>query len=202
MADVTRSAHVKGMREAKGKNSRAPDSIRSKKCGKGRKRKNTLAARPLFWLQEMMRSPLTAPPRPEGNTILESGVLAYRHNKKGEASVLMVSKKRSKKWGIPKGRIEPHLNFGENAAKEALEAGVIGRVSPQGVAMFRAKRGTLERHVYQIIEVWVFLLEVTEIVSDWREKGKRQVRWVSCERAARQLREPVLVQLCHRLSQS
>jgi hypothetical protein len=56
--------------------------------------------------------------------------------------------------------------------------------------------------VYQVIEVWIYLLEVTETLSDWPEKGKRQTRWVSCETAARELREPVLVHLCHRLAQS
>jgi hypothetical protein len=52
--------------------------------------------------------------------ILQSGVLAYRSTKDGEPLVLVVSKKRSKHWGIPKGKVEAHLSFGENAAKEAL----------------------------------------------------------------------------------
>jgi len=52
--------------------------------------------------------------------ILQSGILAYRSTKDGEPLVLVVSKKRSKHWGIPKGKVEAHLSFGENAAKEAL----------------------------------------------------------------------------------
>ena len=50
--------------------------------------------------------------------------------------------------GIPKGRVEPHLNFGELAAKEAFEeAGVVGYVS----RMFRARRRSKNALSRQII---------------------------------------------------
>jgi 8-oxo-dGTP pyrophosphatase MutT (NUDIX family) len=152
---------------------------------------------------EMARSRQTAPPRPPGQApLLESGVLAFRYEGTGEPQVLLISKKRSKKWGIPKGRIPPHLSFPESAAKEAFEeAGVIGRVSASAVGMFRAEKSGANPLTTQIIEVWVYLLEVTEALPDWPEKGKRAMRWVSCEAAARQLREPVLTHLCHRLAQ-
>jgi 8-oxo-dGTP pyrophosphatase MutT (NUDIX family) len=115
----------------------------------------------------------------------------------------MISKKRSKKWGIPKGRAEPHMSLHENAAKEAFEeAGVLGYVAPTSVGMFRAKKATADPAHKQVIEVWVYLLEVTETLQDWPEKGKRVTRWVPCDVAARQLREPVLTRLCHRLAQS
>jgi len=134
-----------------------------------------------------------------GTVILESGALAYRRLKNGELLILLVSKKRSKKWGIPKGKVNASLSFGETAAKEAFEeAGVIGRVSPNSIGMFRAKKGT---PAPKTIEVWVYLLEVDEMLPNWPEKEKRQTRWVSCKVAARELREPVLTDLCHRLAQ-
>jgi 8-oxo-dGTP pyrophosphatase MutT (NUDIX family) len=148
----------------------------------------------------MMRSPVTAPPVLRGTTILESGALAYRRLKNGELVILLVSKKRSKKWGIPKGRVNAALSFGETAAKEAFEeAGVIGRVSPNSIGMFRAKKGT---PIPKNIEVWVYLLEVDKTLSNWPEKKTRQTRWVSCKVAARELREPMLTHLCHCLAQS
>jgi 8-oxo-dGTP pyrophosphatase MutT (NUDIX family) len=152
---------------------------------------------------ELMKSRQTAP-LPEGqSTILESGVLAFRWESNGEPLVLLISKRRSKKWGIPKGRVEPHLSFPENAAKEAFEeAGVIGYVSPSSVGIFRATQQTANPLVDRVIEVWVYLLEVTETLPDWPEKDKRTTRWVTCEVAAQQLREPVLTHLCHRLAQS
>jgi hypothetical protein len=79
---------------------------------------------------------------------------------------------------------------------------VIGHVSSTSVGMFRAKKSATDSLADRIIEVWVYLLEVTETLPDWPEKGKRVMRWVTCETAARQLREPVLTHLCHRLSQS
>jgi 8-oxo-dGTP pyrophosphatase MutT (NUDIX family) len=151
---------------------------------------------------ELLRE--TPPPRSQGlNAILESGVLAFRREDNGEPLVLLISKRRSKKWGIPKGRTEPHLSLHENAAKEAFEeAGVIGYIAPSSVGMFRAEKATANAQGKQVIEVWVYLLEVTETLPDWPEKRKRTTRWVSCEVAARQLREPILAHLCHRLAQS
>ena len=52
---------------------------------------------------------------------MKSGVLAFRREHNGETLILLISKQRSKKWGIPKGRVLPHLSFRENAAKEAFE---------------------------------------------------------------------------------
>jgi hypothetical protein len=61
---------------------------------------------------ELLRD--TMPPRSQGpNAILESGVLAFRRGGNGEPLVLLISKRRSKKWGIPKGRAEPHLSLGD-----------------------------------------------------------------------------------------
>lgn len=152
---------------------------------------------------DLAHSRQIAPPRAPGQApLLESGVLAYRYEGSGEPQVLLISKRRSKKWGIPKGRIPPHMSFPESAAKEAFEeAGVVGRVSPSAVGMYRAARSGSNPLEKQVIEVWVYLLEVTEALPDWPEKGTRATRWVSCEAAARHLREPALTHLCHRLAQ-
>jgi len=91
---------------------------------------------PSPFLTEIMRSPVIAPPTLRGTAMLESGVLAYRRRKNGEVLILLVSKKRSKKWGIPKGRVNASLSFGETAAKEAYEeAGVMGRISPNSIGI-------------------------------------------------------------------
>ncbi|MFL5269042.1 MAG: NUDIX hydrolase [Stellaceae bacterium] len=155
---------------------------------------------PSPFLTKMMKAPITAPRMMRGTAMLESGALAYRRLKNGRPLILLVSKKRSKKWGIPKGKLNASLSFGETAAKEAFEeAGVMGRVSPNSIGMFRAKKGT---PTPKNIEVWVYLLEVDETLSNWPEKDKRKTRWVSCKVAARELREPVLTHLCRRLAQS
>jgi ADP-ribose pyrophosphatase YjhB (NUDIX family) len=153
---------------------------------------------------ELAQSPQTPPPGPPGQeAVIESGVLAFRRGHNGETLILLISKRRSKKWGIPKGRVLPQLSFRENAAKEAFEeAGVTGHLSSTSVGMFRAKKSAANSLVDRIIEVWIYLLEVTETLPDWPEKDQRVTRWVTCETAARELREPLLTDLCHRLAQS
>jgi ADP-ribose pyrophosphatase YjhB (NUDIX family) len=152
-------------------------------------------------LVELMASPATGPPLVDGNPILESGALACRRLKNGELSILMMSKRRSGKWGIPKGRLNGRLTFGEVAAKEAFEeAGIKGCVSPNSIGMFRVKKRSRSRQQSQVVEVWVYLMEVTDTERHWPEKGKREIRWVSCETAARQLREPILADICQRLA--
>ena len=86
--------------------------------------------------------------------------MAYRRQKHGELQILLVSKKRSKKWGIPKGRAEPHMSSSEIAAKEAFEeAGVIGYISPNLGGMFRARKQSTSGLPHQIIDVWVYCLK-------------------------------------------
>jgi hypothetical protein len=77
----------------------------------------------------------------ERANLLESGTLAFRRRRRRGLEILLVSKRRAKKWGIPKGKLVPHLSFAENAAKEAFEeAGVIGRMFPHPVAAFMPRR--------------------------------------------------------------
>jgi 8-oxo-dGTP pyrophosphatase MutT (NUDIX family) len=153
---------------------------------------------------EMMSAQEAAPPMPAApSATLQSGVLAFRRESNGAPRVLLISRRRSKKWGIPKGRAVPHLSLRDNAVKEAFEeAGVLGYVSPSSVGVFRAKKRVASPQQSEIMEVWVYLLEVAETLADWPEKGKRATRWVTCKAAARQLREPVLAHLCHRLAQN
>ncbi len=153
---------------------------------------------------EMMSLQQAAPPAASAwPTTLESGVLAFRREGNGDPRVLLISRRRSKKWGIPKGRVVPHLSFRENAVKEAFEeAGVVGHVSPFSVGVFRAERRRANSSAPEVIEVWIYLLEVAETLSDWPEKDKRATCWVTCEAAARRLHEPVLAHLCHRLAQN
>jgi 8-oxo-dGTP pyrophosphatase MutT (NUDIX family) len=205
MAEIIELDAVRQPRKAKKLKSKS--GLKPKKLGKSRTgirwsafRTGTLST-PLA--TEMMRAQHAAPAVQAQPAVLESGVLAFRRDGNGIPRILLISRKRSKKWGIPKGKVEPTLTFPETAAKEALEeAGVIGHISPSSVGMFRAKKRTGDPPGQQTIEVWIYLLEVTGTLPDWPEKGKLTTRWVPCELAAKQLREPVLTHLCHRLAQS
>jgi 8-oxo-dGTP pyrophosphatase MutT (NUDIX family) len=144
-------------------------------------------------VSELMRTLETAPVLKDRSCIMESGVLAFRREADGATRVLLISKKRTGNWGIPKGRVSRQISFAGTAAKEAFEeAGIVGSISPGSVGMFRATKRVGGSLPQRIIEVWVYLLEVTNTLPDWPEKGKRAIRWVTCDDAARQLREPVL----------
>jgi 8-oxo-dGTP pyrophosphatase MutT (NUDIX family) len=204
MAEIIKLDEVR--KSTKARKPKSKSDLKSKKFGKRQKGvkwssfKTGTLSMPLA--MEMMRAQHAAPPTQGGSPLLESGVLAFRREGNGDPLILLISRKRSKKWGIPKGKVEPTLTFPETAAKEAFEeAGVIGYISPSSVGMFRARKRAANAQVQQIIEVWVYLLEVTETAPDWPERDKRAIRWVTCEAAAWQLREPVLAHLCHRLAQ-
>jgi 8-oxo-dGTP pyrophosphatase MutT (NUDIX family) len=128
----------------------------------------------------------------------QSAALVYRVDPAGRRRVLLITGRKSKRWGIPKGNAEPSLSLSENAAKEAFEeAGVKGQIGGIAVGTFHtSKRAWLGSTT---LEVSVFLLRATKSLDDWPEKRQRRRQWVSCKEAAKVLREPVLVDLCRRL---
>jgi 8-oxo-dGTP pyrophosphatase MutT (NUDIX family) len=129
---------------------------------------------------------------------LQSGTLAYRRLASGEIAVLLVSKRRSGKWGIPKGKAEADLSLADNAAKEAFEeAGVRGQLKPQPLGTYRALKRV--HGVKTAIEVWVYLLEVTETAPTWPEQAEREIKWCSPQEAALLLDEPVLAEFSRAL---
>ena len=131
---------------------------------------------------------------------IQSGALPYRVDKAGRRQVLLVTSVRSSRWTIPKGKVAPGLSLAENAAKEAMEeAGVVGKVATRSAGSYRAIKRLGARRT--IIDVWVFLLAVSDALDDWPEKRHRRIKWVSPASAARLLREPLLQRLCRELAE-
>jgi 8-oxo-dGTP pyrophosphatase MutT (NUDIX family) len=126
---------------------------------------------------------------------IQSGVLAYRHHKRKGTEILLVKKPLSQNWGIPKGKLVEGLSRAENAAKEAFEeAGVRGNIRQEAAGSYRAMKRRGDHQI--LIEVSVFLLEVTSVAKKWPEKSTRLVRWCAVPEAIRLLREPILIELC------
>lgn len=105
--------------------------------------------------------------------ILQAGVIPYR--KSGPAiEVLLVTSRSRKRWIIPKGNIESHLDARESARLEAYEeAGVIGRITSTPIGTYRhdSKKPT---------RVEVYLMEVEEVLPEerWPEHDKRSREWM------------------------
>ena len=138
--------------------------------------------------------------RPDSTPHLQSAALPWRRDAKGRISVLVVTTRRSRRWSIPKGNAAAHLSLAETAAKEAFEeAGVAGTISPLPAAVFRTTKRAAPGTA--LLEVWVFLLEVTGRAKRWPERGERDGKWVTAKRAAKLLAEPALADLCRRLAE-
>jgi 8-oxo-dGTP pyrophosphatase MutT (NUDIX family) len=132
------------------------------------------------------------------NPQLQSGVLAFRRLPDDKPEVLLIRKNHSKNWGIPKGKVKANLSPAENAAKEAFEeAGIKGTMHPLPIGTYRAVKRVHDLKI--VIEVSVYLLEVTSIAKKWPEKKNRDVKWCSPLEAVELLHEPILVELCEGL---
>lgn len=131
--------------------------------------------------------------------VRQSGVLAYRKTDAGAVEILLLKKPQSKNWGIPKGKSGKHLSLAENAAKEAYEeAGIRGHVRRHPSGTYRAFKRVEDQQV--LIEVWVFLMDVTSEDRDFPERARRELKWVPAAEAGPLLREPLLVGLCQDLA--
>jgi phosphohistidine phosphatase len=86
--------------------------------------------------------------------------------------VCLIRSRKSRKWGIPKGLIDPGDTQEETALNEAWEeAGLKGRLlgDPIGIYEYR-KWGTT-------LVVAVYVMEVLEEHDDWQEADFRERRW-------------------------
>ena len=128
----------------------------------------------------------------------QSGVLAYRRSRTGDMEVLLIKKADSKRWGIPKGKLEPGLTPAQNAAKEAFEeAGILGCVNCTPSGSYLDWKQCAGRAI--TIDVSVHMLEVMAEAEDWPERLVRQKRWCAPSEAAALLHQPLLSRLCRDL---
>lgn len=87
--------------------------------------------------------------------------------------VCMVTSSSGKRWVIPKGCMEPGKTAGQIALQEAWEeAGLIGVLSPEPVGNYVYEKWS--RTCY----VTVYLMQVTEVLTDWPEQHLRERRWI------------------------
>ena len=119
----------------------------------------------------------------------QSGVIPFRRSPRG-LEVLLVTSNTRKRWIIPKGNIEPHLDPRESGRKEAFEeAGVKGRVHPVAFGTY------LHESSGSPTEVEVFLMEVEQVLQRWPEDQLREREWVSVTTAYERILEHGLKRL-------
>jgi 8-oxo-dGTP pyrophosphatase MutT (NUDIX family) len=123
---------------------------------------------------------------------IQYAALPFRRRTGAGTEIMLVTSRRTKRWIIPKGwpmtRKTPH----GAAAREALEeAGVIGRIGTTPIGSYSYEK-RLKKGQVIVCDVLVFPLEVTKQQKRWREKGERQVRWLTVAIAAATVNEEAL----------
>lgn len=106
--------------------------------------------------------------------------------------ILLVTSRDTGRWVLPKGNRMALLSAHRAAAREAEEeAGVRGTVGkkPLGTYHYAKWRG---EDAYDVAEVTVYALQVTDELSRWKEQGQRERSWVSRADAAEMVEEPEL----------
>jgi phosphohistidine phosphatase len=118
-----------------------------------------------------------------------------RHPQTGRHQVLLIRRRDGRKWGIPKGLVDPGYTHAETAAKESLEeAGIQGTVSETPVGDF-----TYEKFGGTCL-VKVYVLHVTRVLDHWDEEALRERRWFDLREAAATAGRPAVRELIAKLA--
>lgn len=115
---------------------------------------------------------------------LQYAALPYRVTVHGEAKVLLITSRETRRWVIPKGWPMKGKTPHAAAAKEALqEAGVLGRIEKRAIGAYEyIKR--LKNGAPLACTVDVFPMQVLRQRKQWREKGQRVAHWFPANEAA------------------
>ncbi len=120
-------------------------------------------------------------------TIQQAGAVPFRLVERGLEFCLITSAS-GKRWGFPKGIIDPGETAEQTALKETWEeAGVSGSLVGEPLGHYEYEKWDTT------LRVVVFLLRAEKVEGNWPEAATRTRQWVEAD-AARQLldREPLL----------
>jgi 8-oxo-dGTP pyrophosphatase MutT (NUDIX family) len=118
--------------------------------------------------------------------------LCYRLTELRKPEILLLTSRDTGRWVIPKGWPMGKKSGCEVAAQEALEeAGVIGKAEQQPIGYYCYDKNMPDRVVLRC-QVQVYALAVTGFADKFKEKGKRQLQWVSPKSAELSVQEPEL----------
>jgi 8-oxo-dGTP pyrophosphatase MutT (NUDIX family) len=135
-------------------------------------------------------------------TAHQVAVLPFREDPdQGGIAFLMVTSRRRGRWIMPKGWPEQGESLSEAARREAREeAGVDGEIADQMVGRYRYTKQMRDGYDLPCM-VSLYPLHVTTQQPEWKEKGERQVRWMSPSEAAANADDPDLSDLLARLAE-
>ena len=119
--------------------------------------------------------------------LLQVAAIPFRYER-DSLKVLLLTTRRKRNWIIPKGWPIEGLNFRRSAEQEAMEeAGVKGSISkdPIGDFIYFKKIAPGQKVPCTVV---TYGLHVTEQLTDWIEKGQRDILWCSPLKAAKEVK--------------
>ena len=131
-----------------------------------------------------------------GEAMSRYAALPYSVDEEGRLNVLMITSRGTGRWILPKGWPDGGETGPQAAAREAVEeAGVWGHIDPAGaLGCYHYLKG-LKDGSSMPCRVTVFALNVEGFRADFREKGRRVLRWCSPAYGAELVDEPELAHL-------
>ncbi|WP_027167778.1 NUDIX hydrolase [Mesorhizobium sp. WSM3224] len=130
----------------------------------------------------------------KGQLLNQVGALPYRRGDGHSIEFLLLTSRGTQRFVIPKGWQMKGKSDRQAVALEAKqEAGVTGQVKPTPVGAFQYWKRV--KNAFVPIQVTVYALEVEAELSNWKERGQRQRRWLTSQQAASLVDEPELSSL-------
>jgi len=125
--------------------------------------------------------------------------LPFRLSAAGSPEVLVITSRKKRRVIIPKGwPMKGRLDCEAAAVEAREEAGLVGTIRREPVGSYTYWK-KFSNH-FGLVNVTVYLLEVSHQLDTWREQHARKTAWCSQEEAARLLDEPQLVDLIRNLT--
>lgn len=123
----------------------------------------------------------------------QAGALAWQEAE-GERKFWIVTSRRTRRWVLPKGSVDPGMTPAEAAAQEAFEeAGLHGQVSLAPIGSYTIPK--IRPPLIWSVNVAIFPIAVTQVDEDWLESGERERRLVSLGEAEGLIEEQEILRL-------
>lgn len=112
-----------------------------------------------------------------------------------DEKVCLITSRRSGRWVVPKGMIDPGNTAGETALMEAWEeAGLVGVLDSEPAGTYVYAKWDCTCHVT------VFRMDVTEVHDEWDEQDTRRRIWMPPREAIERVEEDGLREIIRRVT--
>lgn len=123
----------------------------------------------------------------------QAGALAWMPDEP-DLRFWIVTSRRTGRWVLPKGGVDPGMTPWDAAAQEALEeAGLHGQTAPEPVGLYRIPK--IRPPLIWTVEVTLFPMRVERVERTWLEQNQRERRLVSAADAHDYIAEPEILRL-------